>query len=72
MEAYCNDTALNTVDGDIAILVNSSYYPSGAKSTTAIAEGFQVVMEEAPANWDGTTSIEQSGYIIKSCMGRTF
>ena len=72
MEAYCNDIALNTVDGDIAILVNSSYYPSGAKSTTAIAEGFQVVMEDAPTNWDGTTSIEQSGYITKSCMGRTF
>lgn len=72
LEAYCNDTALNTVDGDIAILVNSSYYPSGAKSTTAITEGFQVIIEEAPANWDGTTSIEQSGYIMKSCMGRTF
>lgn len=72
LEVYCNDTALNTVDGDIAILVNSSYYPSGAKSTTAVAEGFQVVMEDAPANWDGTTSIEQNGYIIKSCMGRTF
>lgn len=72
LEAYCNDTALNTVDGDIAILVNSSYYPSGAKSTTAIAEGFQVVMEDAPTNWDGTTSIEQNGYIIKTCMGRTF
>lgn len=72
LEAYCNDIALNTVDGDIAILVNSSYYPSGAKSTTAIAEGFQVVIEDAPANWDGTISIEQSGYIIKSCMGRTF
>lgn len=72
LEAYCNNISLNTVDSDIAILVRSSYYPSGAKSTTALSEGFSVVMEDAPANWDGTTSIAQTGYITKTCVGHTY
>lgn len=77
LTAYCTDISLatvnNGVDGDIAILVKSSYYAAGAKTTTALTEGFMIILEEAPANFENASQpVTQNGYIYKQCNGQTY